>query len=629
MKCLLKFLRFMMYGIVLALKFGTAAEAPAENGLLDRELNLSAARDNSFQGSPLGKRARKLFDDLLQPESGQEKESEQPLAALRTQVRRPHSTSTPPIKRLRFEEESPEDDSQEQQSGLPRPSFIQIQNHGQPADQISYNSEEDNGLPRPYFPGDASPCESDGEESTSQSLFDPARSPDESDNESLSSQASADDLSLTISQKEDKAAALKDVWSQTIQELNRGSIVLISRVLDAIEKGQIPSAALRQIEIESLFFHSPASSAYSSRELFALMTIWESKNMDIPDWFIDEILIRTARPESLKPNDLYILGELYWQGNGLPQDPLKSLKLFTTAANQGSAAAQYNLAKFYMDGRGVARDPFLAIELLVKAAEQDFLPAQRGLKKMFKPAATTIPAPIFPSGPQQQLDHLRHNLQQMRNFYREHPPFSDWNGTCTTLGKGHILQEFSPQLVACIDRYLIFIEHLKMPGFCITAIEPKAPWWEHHILFEHSGTKYYFWNCLKCFEDVTCQPYLLFEQLCKVIHFNREALNHLLHTNSSLEDVKLMLTSVKETRPSLHKYLEAMLKPYLEQGNSKPAALRETYNQIIVLVNDLQLTLRSHRSFAERLSKQLFLILEGTESYRNARFKQAYPWFFE
>ncbi|WP_010300837.1 tetratricopeptide repeat protein [Candidatus Odyssella thessalonicensis] len=628
MKCLLKFLKFTMYGISLALKLGTAAEAPAENGLLGRELSLSAARDNSFQGGLLGKRAKRLFHDLDQSESGQEKESEQPLASLLTQASRPHSISTPPIKRLRFEEDSPEDDSQEQQSGLPRPSFVQIQTHGQSGDQTSPNPEEDNGLPRPYFPGDASPCESDGEESTSQPLFNSARSPDESDNESLSSQASTHDLSLTVPPAENKAAAFEDVWSRTIQELNQGSIVLISRVLDAIEKGQIPSTALRQIEIESLFFHNPASSAYSSRELFALMTIWESKNMNIPDWFIDEILIRTARPGSFKPNDLYVLGKLYWQGSDLPQDPLKALKLFRAAAHQGSAAAQYNLAKFYMDGRGVARDPYLAIQLLVKAADLDYVPAQRGLKKMFKPAAITLPVPVFPSGPQQLIDHLKHNLHKMREFYRKPPPFSDGDGTCNELGKGYFLQEFSPQLVTSVERHLNFIEHLKMPGFCITALEPRAPHWDSYLVVGSLNGKYYFWSCIKCFEAVMGKPYLLSEQLDEVILFNEEALE-LFRTNNTLEDVKLILTSLKETAPHLHKYVEDMLKSYFEQVNSKPAALRKTYDGIITFMDDLQTTLLSHFSFVRRLPQQLILILQGTQNYRNARFKQAYPWFFE
>ena len=45
-------------------------------------------------------------------------------------------------------------------------------------------------------------------------------------------------------------------------------------------------------------------------------------------------------------------------------------RLYTDAANQGSATAQSNLAFMYLNGRGGAKDPALARRWFQKAAAQ-------------------------------------------------------------------------------------------------------------------------------------------------------------------------------------------------------------------------------------------------------------------
>ncbi|MDP7424313.1 MAG: tetratricopeptide repeat protein [Rhodospirillales bacterium] len=52
----------------------------------------------------------------------------------------------------------------------------------------------------------------------------------------------------------------------------------------------------------------------------------------------------------------YLLGVMYHNGKGVPQDDKSALKWFTLAAEQGYARAQYNLGVMYANGRGVIQD---------------------------------------------------------------------------------------------------------------------------------------------------------------------------------------------------------------------------------------------------------------------------------
>jgi TPR repeat protein len=52
------------------------------------------------------------------------------------------------------------------------------------------------------------------------------------------------------------------------------------------------------------------------------------------------------------------------------------------AAEQGYAAAQYNLGLLYRDGQGVEQDFAKAVRWLRAAAEQDYAPAQAALKDL-------------------------------------------------------------------------------------------------------------------------------------------------------------------------------------------------------------------------------------------------------
>ena len=70
----------------------------------------------------------------------------------------------------------------------------------------------------------------------------------------------------------------------------------------------------------------------------------------------------------------FLLGLMYVEGKGVPQNYETALKWYTLAANQGNADAQHNLGVMYYDGEGVPQDYKTAIkwyilpDLIVKKA---------------------------------------------------------------------------------------------------------------------------------------------------------------------------------------------------------------------------------------------------------------------
>src|SRR5579863_6563369 len=58
-------------------------------------------------------------------------------------------------------------------------------------------------------------------------------------------------------------------------------------------------------------------------------------------------------------------------------------KVWRESADQGSAAAQYNLGLLYVDGKGVPQDYAEAANWFRRAAEQDYEPAQHNLGAMY------------------------------------------------------------------------------------------------------------------------------------------------------------------------------------------------------------------------------------------------------
>jgi len=80
------------------------------------------------------------------------------------------------------------------------------------------------------------------------------------------------------------------------------------------------------------------------------------------------------------------------------KDPLRAVAWYRRSAEQGDAAAQYNLGNMYRWGEGVARDPEEAIRWFRKAGEQGSEPARKALKDGLDPDPE-------PGGPAQALLH--------------------------------------------------------------------------------------------------------------------------------------------------------------------------------------------------------------------------------
>src|SRR4030066_221965 len=52
----------------------------------------------------------------------------------------------------------------------------------------------------------------------------------------------------------------------------------------------------------------------------------------------------------------FILGVMYTNGQGVPQDYAEAVKWYRLAAAQGDASAQSNLGVMYANGQGIAQD---------------------------------------------------------------------------------------------------------------------------------------------------------------------------------------------------------------------------------------------------------------------------------
>ena len=78
-----------------------------------------------------------------------------------------------------------------------------------------------------------------------------------------------------------------------------------------------------------------------------------------------------------------ILGNMYANGQGVPQNDKTAVKWWKLAAEQGDADAQYNLGVLYANGQGVPQDYKTAVKWYRLAAEQGDAYAQYNLGLMY------------------------------------------------------------------------------------------------------------------------------------------------------------------------------------------------------------------------------------------------------
>jgi len=112
------------------------------------------------------------------------------------------------------------------------------------------------------------------------------------------------------------------------------------------------------------------------------------------DKWLEEIADRLRNPnEALKADRKaaeqgdaraqFKLGEMYDNGEGVPQDYAEAMKWWRKAAEQGVPEAQHNLGVMYDNGRGVPQDYAEAMQWYRKAAKQGHAPAQSNIGYMY------------------------------------------------------------------------------------------------------------------------------------------------------------------------------------------------------------------------------------------------------
>ncbi len=78
------------------------------------------------------------------------------------------------------------------------------------------------------------------------------------------------------------------------------------------------------------------------------------------------------------------LGQMYYEGEGVPQDNAEAFKWYRMVAEQGDASAQYRLGWMYHSGKGVPQDYAEAVRWYRTAAEQGHANAQFILGFMYE-----------------------------------------------------------------------------------------------------------------------------------------------------------------------------------------------------------------------------------------------------
>ncbi|MEB3736273.1 hypothetical protein ULF88_24320 [Halopseudomonas pachastrellae] len=63
----------------------------------------------------------------------------------------------------------------------------------------------------------------------------------------------------------------------------------------------------------------------------------------------------------------------YYDGDGVEQDYAKAFELYSEAAEQGDAAAEFSVAYMYDFGEGVELDDLKAVEYYTRAADRAML----------------------------------------------------------------------------------------------------------------------------------------------------------------------------------------------------------------------------------------------------------------
>ena len=99
-----------------------------------------------------------------------------------------------------------------------------------------------------------------------------------------------------------------------------------------------------------------------------------------------DIALRELTPLATEnnPRAQYLLGRMYRDGDGAPQNVVEAYHLFSNAAQNGYPEAQFALGQLYEKGRGVPSDFQQAIDWYYSAAKQGLADANYALGQIYE-----------------------------------------------------------------------------------------------------------------------------------------------------------------------------------------------------------------------------------------------------
>lgn len=108
------------------------------------------------------------------------------------------------------------------------------------------------------------------------------------------------------------------------------------------------------------------------------------------------LALKTFRPLAEKGQVLaeYIVGLMYANGQGVPENYPEALKWLTKAAAQGEAKAQFSVGVIYFKGLGMPQNYAEALKWYRRSADQDYAIAQYNLGAMYAKGQAVAADPV-------------------------------------------------------------------------------------------------------------------------------------------------------------------------------------------------------------------------------------------
>ena len=107
---------------------------------------------------------------------------------------------------------------------------------------------------------------------------------------------------------------------------------------------------------------------------------------------IDSLQETINRAQQGDADAQFLLGSMYYDGQGVPRDYKKAVYWYEKSAKQGYADAQYNLGVMYSTGRGIPQDYKLAYVWFNVASAQGYEDAKKArdiVEEYLTPATLT------------------------------------------------------------------------------------------------------------------------------------------------------------------------------------------------------------------------------------------------